>query len=500
MGHPATGHDVQASIEAVVGRAVRPKTGPKPTLVSSWLLIPWAKTSLSTKFIIASLFVVFTTMLLNGAWIDSRMRQIVVQNAALTSTRLMENVIQGYLQEIALNGTLSAKTKIAINSLTGNIGTGQRILQIKIWLTDGTIAYTTNGTQIGERPPISPALAEALKGRVGINWNDLQKTESEEERRYGVPLFEVYAPMYEQGTSRIIAVAEFYEDATNLAQQLAAARQQNWLVVGLLTLGMLSLLFCIVHHGTVVIREQRQALEERIKEQATLLKVNEELSARVTRAGQESASNSDKVLRRLGADLHDGPAQLMSLALLRLHELIPIVSAGGKQTSCLSDGAEIVRNAMQEALAEIRSISTGVSLPHLERLSTADALMLAVGNHERRTKTQVATKIGSLPDPLPLALKTCLYRCVQEALNNAFRHAGAKGQTMRATAQPDCISLVIKDSGPGFDASAVTPGDNHLGLEGLRQRVELLGGTFTIDTQPSNGTRITVSIPYQRQE
>lgn len=486
-------------MEALVGLSIRLKSEINRTLVLNRLGAPWARMSLSTRFVIASFFVVFLTMVLTGAWVDSRMRQSVVHNAALMSTRVMESVIAPHIQELATGQTLSNTAKAAINGLIRDTNVSQRLVQVKIWRPDGSIVYTTDGSQIGERPPMTRALSGALNGRFSVDWDNLGKIESAEERRHGLPLFEVYAPMYQQGTQRIIAVAEFYEDATNLSRTLAHARLQNWGVVGLLTLTMLALLFCIVHRGNTLINEQRTALETKLEEQSALLKQNEDLRARISKAGQESAAITDKLLRRVGADLHDGPAQLLSLALLRLHEVIPPT---GMPTSAAANGevGDTVRSVMQEALAEIRSISTGVSLPQLDRMSAAETLILAVGNHERRTKTRVSTQIAALPEGISLAIKTCLYRCVQEGLNNAFRHAGAQGQRVAATADSEYVFLTITDNGTGFDPAGQHEGEEHLGLEGLKQRVDVLSGTFVIHSAPYKGTQIDVSIPYARQQ
>lgn len=435
-------------------------------------------------------------MLLIGAWVDGHRKKIVIQNAGLASARTMHSVIQGQIQDIQTLRSLPPAAKQVIANLTNETGLGRTIMQVKLWLPDGTIMYTTSGSQIGEKPPVTEELAGALAGRVMPHFNDENDTESLEERKFGVPIFEVYAPMYKKGTSKVIAVAEFYEDATDLKREFDLARTQSWLIVGSLTFGMILLLFSIVRRGSLLILEQKKALETKIKEQSSLLQQNEELRTRVTKALHESAALSDKFLRRIGADLHDGPAQLLSLAVLRLHELVPgSNSASRKVKKQAVEALAAIQSAAQDALAEIRNISSGVSLPELERLNTAEILQLAISKHEFRTKTRVQTNIRNLPENLPISVRTCIFRCVQEGLNNAFRHAGAQGQFVGSVADENVIRLTVRDAGPGFRLLPSHDCKEALGLAGLRHRVELLGGSFEIRSRLGKGTMILVTLP-----
>jgi signal transduction histidine kinase len=463
LTNQALRHDVQRSEGAIVERSIGPKTDRLPTLVQNHLHDQWTRLTLSTRFLIASTLIVCTTMLLIGAWVDGHRKKIVVQNAGLASARTMHIAIQGQIQDIETLRSLSPSAKQVIADLTKETGLGRNIMQIKIWLPDGTIIHTATGSQIGEKPPITKELAGALAGHVMPHFNDEHDIESVEERKFGVPIFEVYAPIYRKGTSKVIAVAEFYEDASDLKREFDIARKQSWLIVGSLTFGMILLLFSIVQRGSLL---------------------------------HESAALSDKFLRRIGADLHDGPAQLLSLAVLRLHELVPASNrASRKAKKEAVEALAAIQSAAQDALAEIRNISSGVSLPELERLNTAEILQLAISKHEYRTKTQVQTHIRALPENLPIPVRTCIFRCVQEGLNNAFRHAGAQGQFVSSEADDNVIRLTVRDTGPGFRLLPSYDCKEALGLAGLRHRVELLGGSFEIRSRLGKGTMIMVTLP-----
>jgi signal transduction histidine kinase len=152
---------------------------------------------------------------------------------------------------------------------------------------------------------------------------------------------------------------------------------------------------------------------------------------------------------------------------------------------------------MQNALKEMRGIAAGLSLPQLADLGLPETITRVVRTHERRTGTQVALEMVGIPDQAPLPLKITVYRLLQEALNNAYRHAGGLGQRVRVTQAGTQLVVEISDDGPGFDPEQVTQWDGHLGLSGMRERVESLGGLFEIESLKGQGTRILARLPFQ---
>lgn len=206
---------------------------------------------------------------------------------------------------------------------------------------------------------------------------------------------------------------------------------------------------------------------------------------------RRSVETNDLILRRVGADLHDGPAQLISLALLRLDSLDPRLRSQNAEASL--EDFERIRGALVDSLTEIRNLSAGLALPELEALSPGDTLRIAVQRHERRTGTKVKCQIDELPHRLPVPLKAGLYRVVQEGLNNAFRHAEGAGQAVQSSCEAGAIQLVISDSGPGFRFEDEMPDGEGLGLKGMRDRVASLGGVLEIRSAPGEGTQLTAS-------
>ncbi len=115
------------------------------------------------------------------------------------------------------------------------------------------------------------------------------------------------------GSDRIIAVAEFYQRADQLSLALRNDRLRSSIVVALVTLAMLSVLFLIVRRGSRTIESQQRALHDRISQLSGLLAQNESLRKRIDELYVRSAETHESFLRRVGSELHDGPAQLIAL-------------------------------------------------------------------------------------------------------------------------------------------------------------------------------------------
>jgi len=97
--------------------------------------------------------------------------------------------------------------------------------------------------------------------------------------------------------------------------------------------------------------------------------------------------------------------------------------------------------------------------------------------------------------PLPPRVEVALYRVCQEALTNIASHARASRVTVRLVATPEGVQLIVWDDGHGFDPSSV--GDDRHGIVGMRERVEMLGGSLKVESGPGEGTRVEVTVPLE---
>src|SRR5215468_2067915 len=428
----------------------------------------WERLSLVRQFALMASLVVGSGMLVLGSFVSAEIEENVIHNAA-AATALYVNSLHGpYLQELATESVLSEESLRALDASFKRTALDRQIISVKVWRPDRQIVYSTRRHLIGQTFSASPNLLKALKGEVAAEFGDPTDAADVAEGNFEVPLLEIYVPIRATDDDSVVAVAEFFTHAGMLKSGLDTARLHSWVAVGVVALLQIILLYGIVSRGNKTIESQR---------------------ARLLDARRVSIETNEHFLRRVSADLHDGPAQHISLALLRLDSLRPLLAADHSK----SDEFEKIRSALQEGLREIRQLSAGLAPPHLETQPLRKVLELAIRQHEQRTGTAVDATIGALPECLSPLYKICLYRFVQEGLNNAYRHAAGAGQTVQVDNNGDEFSIEVADSGPGFSPS--NGAGDRLGLAGLRNRVESLGGKFSVETQLGSGTKLRASFP-----
>jgi signal transduction histidine kinase len=147
------------------------------------------------------------------------------------------------------------------------------------------------------------------------------------------------------------------------------------------------------------------------------------------------------------------------------------------------DRADIdqVEKAIREAIRDLRDISRGASLPEIERKPLAQVIQSLADAHAGRTGTEVALDVALEGErPLPLAVKICVGRVVQEGLTNAWRHAGGRGQAVRVWREGDLLQVSVRDQGNGAQGVPASDPSFGLGLAGLSGRVESLGGSLRL--------------------
>jgi len=439
-------------------------------------------------------------MAILGTWVSSRIEDGVAENAAVTTAFYLESLITPILQPLALEPQLSEGVISALDRMRVETTVGRQIVNIKIWAPpqrrpslDRVILYSNDRQLIGTTRQQSQAFRKAASGMV-VKEAHIATLGA---KGLGASRIEFYSPIYESGTKRVIAIAEVEQKSEALRTSIHDTRLHTGFIVGVSTFGMLAVLFGIVRRGSRTIATQKVFLEQRVTELSDALAANEELRRHLIEARRRTGETNERVLRRVGAELHDGPAQLIGLALLRLDSVQPddtSLSLPVKQASF-----EIIRTAMTDSLNEIRSLSSGIAPPHLRSVSLTTALHLATRNHEKRTGTEVEREIDEFPEALPDMLKLCLYRFTQEGLNNAYRHANGVNQKVVAKCDEDRILVEVSDRGPGAAQDAVIRSDG-LGLAGLRDRVESLGGTFEFNSTVGSGTRLVAQFVLQKGE
>ena len=448
---------------------------------------PW---TLSAQFLIASLVISIGGMLVIGLLVSRQIEDGVLNRTASITALYVDSVVAPRLQALAEQPRLDDTQVKTLTWLLTSTPLADRIVTYKVWSLQGEVLYSPDPQLIGQRFPIDSGLAQATRGTVGVDMSNLTEPENVAERQRWKRLVEVYVPVRDGTRQRVIAVTEFYQLPDEIDGAITAALWRTWAIVAGTTLVMYVLLAGIVRRGSNTIVRQQQALREKVMELSQLLAQNQRLHERVRQAANRTTALNEQSLRRIGADLHDGPAQALALALLRLDTVAPSAGEPSQQSETLA----VVQKAVKEAMGEVRAIATGLRLPELQPLSLTDVAERAVQAHERRSGTPVELCLEALPEQAPLAVKIALVRSLQETLSNATRHGGGIDVRAHVWVEADRLHLAVSDAGPGFDWTAVDT-DGHLGLAGIRERAELLGGQFHIDTTPVRGVIVQMYWP-----
>lgn len=459
------------------------------------LITRWNSQSLAKQFLLIGGIVAVVAMVLVGAFVTSLIEDAVTRNSAATTALYVDSVIAPLLPDMQTTKVLDDTAAHALDETLGQGALGNRLMSFRLWRADGTILYSNDKAMIGKQFALSEELKTAFAGKMVAQFNQLDDPEDEAERTTGKPLLEIYNPVLQPWSGQVVAVSEFYEIANDFEHSLSEARFHTWLAVAAFTLSFFVVLSAIVLRGSRTIESQRRSLRQRIDELSTLLSQNEALRGRLQRASRRTAALNESHLRRIGADLHDGPAQLVAFASLRLDSealLNPSTGAAAREREITA-----IKASLDEAMHEIRTICSGLVLPQIEAASLAEILNRIIRAHTQRTGSPVDLSLSNPPARLSPSAKICIYRFVQEALNNGYRHGGGIAQHVLQRMQGDRVIIEVADGGPGFDPEDIRP--TSLGLAGLRERIESLGGTFEIDAN-APGTVIRMSLGTEEIE
>jgi signal transduction histidine kinase len=197
--------------------------------------------------------------------------------------------------------------------------------------------------------------------------------------------------------------------------------------------------------------------------------------------------------KRIARELHDSTSQNLTSLLVGLK----ILESACCETDIQQQVREL-RGAAAQSLEEVHSLATLLRPSVLDDLGLAAALQRLVGDWQARHKIPVDLLIHTGDLRLPGAVETTLYRIVQETLTNIARHAQARSISVLLEKRADQVAVIVEDDGVGFDLSA-TQNSSRLGLVGINERAELLGGRMTIESSPGRGTSIFVEIPLPEE-
>lgn len=455
----------------------------------------FGRLSLSKQFLMLSFPILLSGTLVIGWWIGQQVEDSVVHRIGGVTALYVGSFIAPHLQTLLEADDLSATDREALRSDLSSTPLGQKIVALKIWRKDGYVLFSSDAQMIGRTFPIGEGLAGALAGHI---FSEISDRSAAEQAQHGQPmqrLIETYTPIHADRTGGVIAVAEFYVRPDEVDREAAAAQLRGWFLVAGAMLTLYLLLFVVVRRGSRTIIDQQGQLSDKVNQLTVLNEQNTRLQERVIRAAERATALNEDLLQRIAADIHDGPGQDLGFALMQLKNMNDACSTDStlRQSSWASNlGPACI--AVQSALTDLRAISADLDLPDIDQLGPAEIAQRVVRDFQVKTGCHV-TLTSLLPDlDASFRVKVTLYRLLQESLANTFRHAQGKDCRVALQGNSNALVIEISDRGPGFDPQTAAQ-KGRLGLHGMRQRVEVLGGSFDLKSEPGSGTLIRVTLP-----
>jgi signal transduction histidine kinase len=456
--------------------------------------------SLSRQFLLASFPILLAATLVIGWWIGAQVEDSVVRRIGGVTALYVDSFVAPHVQTLASADDLTDADRRGLSALLTQTQLGKRIVSLKIWRPDGRVLFSSDSPpDVGKTYPIDEGLELALKGGIFSEISDRSEGEREEHGAPSARLIETYTPIHADRLGKVIASAEFYSSPEEVDREATIAQRRSWLIVSGTMAGLYLLLSIVVLGGSRKIVEQQHDLGDKVKQLTELNAQNNALHERVRRAADQAAGLNETFLRRISSDIHDGPGQDLGFALMQLKNIGDRCAASGEmQQSRYSEDLMPVRLAVEAALSDLCAISSDLQLPEIEPLALCEIADRVVRDYEGKTGCTV-TLVNQLDGAhAPLPVKITLYRLLQEALANTFRHAKCKNPHVLLACDERTLTLEVRDDGPGFNTEAALK-KGRLGLSGMRQRAEVLGGSFAVDSVPGTGTTIRINLPLAPQ-
>ncbi|MBD2863626.1 sensor histidine kinase [Paenibacillus oceani] len=297
-----------------------------------------------------------------------------------------------------------------------------------------------------------------------------------------------------------------YEAATQMQLQLIMAREKE-------------------HH----LRARRDELQKRIRNSDKTIERAEALVSQMNVVLQylsgdlnqvtrilESAKNrqllglkiilaQEEERKRIAREIHDGPAQAMAHMVLRSEIAERMIDR--EEYGSVKDELKDLKGAVRLGLEEVRKIIFNLRPMALDDLGLIPTLRKYIQDFEDRTYIHVRFDVAGVETRLPSAMEVAVFRLIQEALANVWKHSKATRVNVEITYQRQMVKVVVKDNGVGFALDKlevkIVKGSSHFGIMGMRERVELLEGRMDIESEPGAGAKLTMIIPIgleQREE
>ncbi|MGE5552512.1 MAG: ATP-binding protein [Betaproteobacteria bacterium] len=231
--------------------------------------------------------------------------------------------------------------------------------------------------------------------------------------------------------------------------------------------------------------------------QATLIAGDE--ARRIERLAVAVVEAQENERHRIAQDIHDWTAQRITSSYYHVQLLQKMLA---KDPNLLAKELSALAATLDSANTELQEIMRNLHPHLLNDLGLVAAVKELVMDFARNAGLEYQVDVSEGGAEPPRHISIALFRILQEALSNAEKHASARRVDVTLKLLPDQAILTVADDGVGFDPESESPAPNrlgHLGLAGMQERAELLGGSFRLTTRPGQGTTVEVNIPWNTE-
>jgi signal transduction histidine kinase len=248
-----------------------------------------------------------------------------------------------------------------------------------------------------------------------------------------------------------------------------------------------------------VVASANQQLEQRVEERtAELAHVNEQLRQREDDLGhlyEKVVAAQEDERKRIARELHDDTSQSLAVLVMAIDSAQATLKSG--KIPRLDEARALAVRTIEEIHRMILDLRPSV----LDDLGLQSAIRWYAERHLVSRGVSVRCEFEARDRRWPAAFETAVFRVCQEAMSNIYRHSEAESVLIQVAEADGMLRIEIEDDGKGFDPqNAGSPDRRHFGLMGIRERVEILGGTVDIDSAPGQGTRLKFQVPLPREE
>ena len=442
----------------------------------------WKKLPLARRFILSGALFTSVAMLLCGTLATSNLTQIALRPRADVVAAIAHHILAPTVQDLDASGQLDPAAEMALDALVADPHYAAEFPHIDIWHPNGHILYSSTPGLAGQRISPPPAVTLAFNGERSAQFTDVDSADFAQ-HEFTTDYIESYVPLLRTGSSEVIAVAQLRGVTRSLASDLWSLTLSSLASVIVVSLILMVGLFGIVLEGSSTIDRQARVLSKRLALSHIRAANVRELRTAAQVASHSIAEMTDKNLRTIGTDLHDGPAQSVGFAVLKLDQ-IRRKSRAVERNALVSE----IETTLGGALAEMRAIALALVLPDIEELNLMQVIDRAIELHVSRTGLAIAVDNRVEPAHVAPEIAVCVFRFLQEGLNNAHRHGLPEGQFVSAVIVAGVLKLSISNK---YIAESTPAHADHLGigLYGLRARVQSVGGNFAF-IQSNGETRL----------